>query len=39
MEDNQAAIALAKNPVAHSRTKHTDIPFHFICEAQEYGLY
>jgi hypothetical protein len=26
-EDNQGAIALARNPVAHSRTKHTDIRF------------
>jgi hypothetical protein len=29
-EDNQAAIALAKNPVNHSRAKHIDIRFHFI---------
>lgn len=38
MEDNQGAIALAKNPVAHSRTKHIDIRFHYIREAQENGL-
>ena len=38
MEDNQGAIALAKNPVAHSRTKHIDIHFHYIREAQENGL-
>ena len=38
MEDNQGAIALAKNPIAHSRTKHIDIRFHFIREAQENGL-
>ena len=38
MEDNQGAIALAKNPIGHSRTKHIDIRFHFIREAQENGL-
>lgn len=36
-EDNQGVIALARNPVAHSRTKHIDIRFHFIREAQEQG--
>ena len=34
-EDNQGAIALAKNPVSHSRTKHIDIRHHFIREAVE----
>ena len=29
-EDNQGAIAIAKNPVSHSRTKHIDIKYHFI---------
>ncbi len=38
MEDNQGAIALAKNPIAHSRTKHIDIRFHFVREAQEEEL-
>ena len=33
-EDNQGAIALARNPVSHSRTKHIDIRFR---EAQEQG--
>ena len=28
--DNQGAIALAKNPVNHKRSKHIDIRFHFI---------
>ena len=28
--DNQNAIALANNPVLHSRTKHIDIQHHFI---------
>ena len=30
--DNQGAIALIKNPVKHSRSKHIDIRFHFIRE-------
>jgi len=29
MENNQGAMALAKTSVAHSRTKHIDIRFHF----------
>lgn len=28
--DNQSAIAIAKNPQYHARTKHIDIRFHFI---------
>ena len=32
MEDNQGAICIAKNPVAHSRTKHIDIRYHYIRE-------
>ena len=28
--DNQGAIALAKNPVNHQRSKHIDIKYHFI---------
>ena len=31
-QDNQECIALAKNPVYHSRTKHIDIKFHFLRE-------
>lgn len=31
-EDNQGAIALAQNPVAHNRTKHIDVKYHFIRE-------
>ena len=38
MEDNQGAIALARNPISHSRTKHIDIRFHFVREAQEEGM-
>ena len=30
--DNQGAIALAKNPVHHQRTKHIDIRYHYIRE-------
>ena len=30
--DNQGCIALAKNPVAHSRAKHIDIRHHFLRE-------
>jgi hypothetical protein len=34
-QDNQGAIALARNPVYHSRTKHIDIKYHFIREQLE----
>ena len=30
LEDNQGAIAIAKNPVNHSRTKHFNIKYHFV---------
>ena len=30
--DNQSAISLSKNHVHHSRTKHIDIRYHFICQ-------
>ncbi|KAE8666843.1 hypothetical protein F3Y22_tig00112490pilonHSYRG00048 [Hibiscus syriacus] len=30
--DNKSAIALAKNPVFHDRTKHIDIRYHYIRE-------
>ena len=36
-EDNQGAIAMAKNPVGHKRTKHIDIKHHFIREAVHDG--
>lgn len=35
MEDNQGAIAIAKNPVGHARTKHIDIRYHYVREAVE----
>lgn len=28
--DNQGALALAKNPISHKRSKHIDIKYHFI---------
>jgi hypothetical protein len=34
-QDNQGAIALAKNPVFHQRTKHIDLRYHFIRERVE----
>ena len=36
-EDNQGAIAMAKNPVGHKRTKHIDIKHHFVREAVDAG--
>ena len=33
MEDNQGMIAMARNPVSHARTKHTDIHYHYVREA------
>lgn len=35
--DNQAAIRLVWNPEFHRRTKHIDIKFHMIREAQVNG--
>jgi hypothetical protein len=34
-EDNTGAISFAKNPIAHKRTKHIGIQFHFIRELLE----
>ena len=33
--DNQPAIALAKNPVLHDRSKHIDVKFHFLRDCVE----
>ena len=33
--DNRSAIALAKNPVYHKRSKHIDTRYHFIWEHVE----
>jgi hypothetical protein len=30
--DNQSCIALAKDPIAYSRTKHIDVRYHYIHE-------
>jgi len=38
MEDNQGAIAIARNPVAHVHTKHIDIRYHYIHEAMQNGI-
>ena len=32
--DSKSAIAMAKNPIFHSRTKHISIKYHFIREAE-----
>ena len=37
MVDNQPAIALAKNPVLHDRSKHIDIKFHFLWDYVDGG--
>ncbi|GJS70590.1 retrovirus-related pol polyprotein from transposon TNT 1-94 [Tanacetum coccineum] len=36
--DNKSAIALCRNNVQHSRSKHIDIRFHFIKEQVENGV-
>ena len=35
--DNKSAIAMTKNPVHHSRTKHIEIKYHFVREATGKG--
>ncbi|KAL0323926.1 UNVERIFIED_CONTAM: Retrovirus-related Pol polyprotein from transposon TNT 1-94 [Sesamum calycinum] len=35
--DNKSAIAITKNPVQHSRTKHIDIKYHSLREATTKG--
>ena len=37
MVDNQPAIALAKNPVLHDRSKHIDVKFHFLRDCIDGG--
>ena len=31
--DSQSAIQLGKNPTFHSRSKHIDVRYHWICDA------
>ena len=38
MEDNQGSIAISRNPVLHSRSKHIDIRYHYIREAIDHGI-
>jgi len=33
--DNQSAIFLSNNPTYHSKTKHIDVPYHFVREMIE----
>ena len=33
LEDNQGALAISKNPVYYSKTKHIDVCYHFTREA------
>jgi len=35
--DNQSAIAIAKNPEFHDRTKHIDVHYHFLRQVIEDG--
>jgi hypothetical protein len=36
--DNKSALALAKNPVLHERSKHIDVRFHFIRDCISSGV-
>ena len=36
--DNQSTIKLIQNPVAHDRTKHIDIKYHFIQDVEAKGI-
>jgi len=36
--DNKSAIAIAQNPVQHGRTKHINVKFHSIREAEKNSL-
>ena len=38
MEDNQGAIAIARNPIVQTRTKHIDIKYHYVHEAVQDGV-
>ena len=36
--DSQSAIHLCKNPTFHSRSKHIDVRYHWICDALDAKL-
>ena len=36
--DNEVAIAIMKDPMAHSKVKHINIRYHFICDCYEKKL-
>ena len=36
--DNKSAIAIAQNPVQHGKTKHINVKFHYIREAEKNSL-
>ena len=35
--DSKSALALAKNPIFHDRSKHIDLRYHFIRDCMEEG--
>jgi hypothetical protein len=35
--DSTSAISVSKNTVMHSRTKHIDVHFHFLCDHSKKG--
>ena len=37
MEDNQGTIAIGRNPIIHTRTKHIDIKYHNVWEVLQEG--
>jgi hypothetical protein len=37
-EDNQGAIDLVYNPVHHRRTKHVNVKYHYIRQAEAVGV-
>ena len=37
MVDNQPAVAFAKNPVLHDRSKHIDVKFYFLTDCVDEG--
>ncbi len=38
LEDNQAAIQIARNPILHKRTKHIDVRHHYVREVVANGF-